>query len=88
MSKSKNNRQHNGQNEKYKRTNNDLQTIHIKLKLNMNACILSIHLSNLEYLLIINDYYTNNLPTSLTKYHSFYLLVFIIYMPFLKSAHL
>jgi hypothetical protein len=51
------------QNEKYKRTNNDLQTIHIKLKLGfMNACILFIHLSNLEYLLIINDYYTNNLP--------------------------
>ena len=27
------NRQHNGQNKKYKRTNNDLQNIHIKLKI-------------------------------------------------------
>ena len=27
------NRQHNGQKKKYKRTNNDLQNIHIKLKL-------------------------------------------------------
>ena len=31
--KSKNNRQHNGQNNKDKRTNNDLQNIHIKLKI-------------------------------------------------------
>ena len=30
--KSKNNRQHNGQKKKYKRTNNDLQNIHIKTK--------------------------------------------------------
>jgi hypothetical protein len=30
---SKKNRQHNGQKEKYKRTNNDLQNIHIKLKI-------------------------------------------------------
>ena len=30
---SKKNRQHNGQKKKYKRTNNDLQTIHIKLKI-------------------------------------------------------
>jgi hypothetical protein len=30
--KSKKNRQHNGQEKKYKRTNNDLQNIHIKLK--------------------------------------------------------
>jgi len=30
---SKKNRQHNGQKKKYKRTNNDLQNIHIKLKL-------------------------------------------------------
>jgi hypothetical protein len=30
---SKNNRQHNGQKKKYKRTNNDLQNIHIKLKI-------------------------------------------------------
>ena len=30
---SKKNRQHNGQNKKYKRTNNDLQNIHIKLKI-------------------------------------------------------
>jgi hypothetical protein len=32
MRKSKN-RQHNGQNKKYKNTNNDLQNIHIKLKI-------------------------------------------------------
>jgi hypothetical protein len=31
--KSKKNGQHNGQKEKYKRTNNDLQNIHIKLKI-------------------------------------------------------
>jgi hypothetical protein len=31
--KSKKNRQHNGQKKKYKRTNNDLQNIHIKLKI-------------------------------------------------------
>ena len=31
--KSKNNRQHNGQKNKDKRTNNDLQNIHIKLKI-------------------------------------------------------
>jgi hypothetical protein len=30
---SKKNRQHNGQTKKYKRTNNDLQNIHIKLKI-------------------------------------------------------
>jgi hypothetical protein len=30
---SKKNRQHNGQNKKYKRTSNDLQNIHIKLKI-------------------------------------------------------
>ena len=30
---SKKNRQHNGQLKKYKRTNNDLQNIHIKLKI-------------------------------------------------------
>jgi hypothetical protein len=30
---SKNNRQHNGQKKKYKRTNNDLQNIYIKLKI-------------------------------------------------------
>ena len=30
---SKTNRQHNGQKNKYKRTNNDLQNIHIKLKI-------------------------------------------------------
>ena len=30
---SKKNRQHNGQMKKYKRTNNDLQNIHIKLKI-------------------------------------------------------
>ena len=30
---SKKNRQHNSQKEKYKRTNNDLQNIHIKLKI-------------------------------------------------------
>ena len=30
---SKKNRQHNGQDKKYKRTNNDLQNIHIKLKI-------------------------------------------------------
>ena len=30
--KSKKNRQHNGQKKKYKRTNNDLQNIHMKLK--------------------------------------------------------
>ena len=31
--KSKKNRQHNGQEKKFKRTNNDLQNIHIKLKI-------------------------------------------------------
>jgi cell division protein FtsB len=31
--KSKKNRQHNGQNKKYKATNNDLENIHIKLKI-------------------------------------------------------
>ena len=31
--KPKKNRQHNRQEEKYKRTNNDLQNIHIKLKI-------------------------------------------------------
>ncbi len=31
--KSKKNRQHNGQKKKYKRSNNDLQNIHIKLKI-------------------------------------------------------
>jgi hypothetical protein len=30
---SKKNRQHNGEKKKYKRTNNDLQNIHIKLKI-------------------------------------------------------
>ena len=30
---SKKNREHNGQKKKYKRTNNDLQIIHIKLKI-------------------------------------------------------
>ena len=30
---SKNNRKHNGQKKKYKRTNNELQNIHIKLKI-------------------------------------------------------
>ena len=30
---SKKNRQHNGQKKKYKRTNNDLQNLHIKLKI-------------------------------------------------------
>ena len=30
---SKKNRQHNGQKKKYKRTNNDLQNIHIELKI-------------------------------------------------------
>jgi hypothetical protein len=32
-SESKKNRQHNGQKKRYKRTNNDLQKIHIKLKI-------------------------------------------------------
>ena len=31
--KSKKNRKHNGQKKKYKRTNNDLQNMHIKLKI-------------------------------------------------------
>jgi len=31
--KSKKNKQHNGHKKKYKRTNNDLQNIHIKLKI-------------------------------------------------------
>jgi len=31
--KSKKNRQHNGQKKKYKKTNNDLQNIHLKLKI-------------------------------------------------------
>jgi hypothetical protein len=31
--KSKKNRKHNGQKKKYKRTNNDLENIHIKLKI-------------------------------------------------------
>jgi hypothetical protein len=34
--KSKKNRQHNGQKEKDKRTNNDLQSIHIKLKIELH----------------------------------------------------
>jgi hypothetical protein len=33
ISISKKNRQHNGQKKKYKRTNNDLQNIHITLKI-------------------------------------------------------
>ena len=33
MAKRQKNRQHNGQKKKYKRTNNDLQNIHIKLKI-------------------------------------------------------
>jgi len=33
MGKLKKNRQHNGQKKKYKRTNNDLQNIHKKLKI-------------------------------------------------------
>jgi hypothetical protein len=33
MGKRQKNRQHNGQKKKYKRTNNDLQNIHIKLKI-------------------------------------------------------
>ena len=33
MAKRQKNRQHNGQMKKYKRTNNDLQNIHIKLKI-------------------------------------------------------
>ena len=33
ISISKKNRQHNGQKKKYKRTNNDLQNIHIELKI-------------------------------------------------------
>jgi hypothetical protein len=33
---SKNNRQHNDQKKKYKRTNNDLQNIHIKLKIKLH----------------------------------------------------
>jgi hypothetical protein len=34
---SKMNRQHNGQKKKYKRTNNDLQNIHMKLKIELHA---------------------------------------------------
>ena len=34
--KSKQERQHNGQKKKYKRTNNDLQSIHIKLKIELH----------------------------------------------------
>ena len=33
---SKKNRQHNGQKKKYKRTNNDLQSLHIKLNIEPN----------------------------------------------------
>jgi hypothetical protein len=33
---SKKNRQHNGQKKRYKRTNNDLQNIHIKLKIELD----------------------------------------------------
>jgi hypothetical protein len=33
MAKRQKNRQHNGQKKKYKRTNNDLQNIHIKLNI-------------------------------------------------------
>ena len=36
MVKRQKNRQHNGQKKKYKRTNNDLQNIHIKLKIEPN----------------------------------------------------
>jgi hypothetical protein len=35
-SKSKKNRQHNGQKKEYKRTNNDQQNIHIKLKIELH----------------------------------------------------
>jgi hypothetical protein len=35
---SKKNIQHNGQKKRYKRTNNDLQNIHIKLKIENNLC--------------------------------------------------
>jgi len=34
--KSKKNRQHNGQKKKYHRTNNDLQNIHIQLKIELH----------------------------------------------------
>ena len=34
--KSKKNRQHNGQEKKNKRTNNDLQNIHVKLKIELH----------------------------------------------------
>ena len=49
---SKKNRQHNGQKKKYKRTNNDLQNIHIKLKTRTplkseRACICVVGVSNL-----------------------------------------
>ena len=33
------NRQHNLQKKKYKRTNNDLQNIHIKLKMELHECL-------------------------------------------------
>jgi hypothetical protein len=37
ISISKKNRQHNGQKKKYKRTNNDLKNIHIKLQIEEHA---------------------------------------------------
>jgi hypothetical protein len=37
---SKKNRQHNGQKKKYKRTNNDQQNIHIKLKMTFRYSLL------------------------------------------------
>ena len=40
---SKKNRQHNDQKEKYKRTNNELQNIHIKLKISVfNFAIIAV----------------------------------------------
>ena len=46
--KSKKNRQHNGKKKKYKRTKNDLQNIHIKLKVELHGKICDIFYKNYE----------------------------------------
>jgi hypothetical protein len=50
--RSKKNRQHNGQTKKYKRTNNDLQNIHIKLKIELLHEHPSSHPVLVEFLLL------------------------------------
>ena len=49
---SKKNRQHNGQKKKYKRTNKDLQNIHIKLKI----ALLHVVTENIEDRIIVTAF--------------------------------